>query len=133
MAEQWSVIDADIHPVLDDRRVLDFLPEPWQTRYAGGNRGPGVLGYWNPNGVMRADAVTEDGARIEGDPKLIGSTAGHFFSPHTAFLNADGLSVVLSFLNKDSDSEVVATPRAVTRRRRRLSGAPTFEPMSRWP
>jgi type II secretory pathway component GspD/PulD (secretin) len=48
------------------------------------------------------------------NPKLIGSTAGHFFSPQTAFLNADGLSVVLSFLNKDSDTEVVATPRAVT-------------------
>lgn len=48
------------------------------------------------------------------DPKLIASTAGKFFQPSTAFLNADGLSVVLSFLNKDSDSEVVATPRAVT-------------------
>jgi type IV pilus assembly protein PilQ len=48
------------------------------------------------------------------DPKLIGSTAGKFFQPQTAFLNADGLSVVLSFLNKDTDSEIVATPRAVT-------------------
>ena len=48
------------------------------------------------------------------DPKLIASTAGRFFQPSTAFLNADGLSVVLSFLNKDADSEVVATPRAVT-------------------
>jgi type IV pilus assembly protein PilQ len=48
------------------------------------------------------------------DPKLIASTSGRFFQPSTAFLNADGLSVVLSFLNKDSDSEVVATPRAVT-------------------
>jgi len=51
---------------------------------------------------------------ILSDPKLIGSTAGKFFQPQTAFLNADGLSVVLSFLNKDADSEVVATPRAVT-------------------
>lgn len=34
--------------------------------------------------------------------------------PSTAFLNADGLSVVLSFLNKDTDTEIVATPRAVT-------------------
>ena len=36
------------------------------------------------------------------------------FHPATAFLNADGLSAVLSFLNKDSDTEVVATPRTVT-------------------
>jgi type II secretory pathway component GspD/PulD (secretin) len=35
-------------------------------------------------------------------------------SPATAFLNADGLSAVLSFLNTDSDTELVATPRAVT-------------------
>jgi type IV pilus assembly protein PilQ len=34
--------------------------------------------------------------------------------PSTAFLNADGLSAVLSFLNTDSDTELVATPRAVT-------------------
>lgn len=53
MAEQWAVIAADIHPVLDDRRVLDFLPELWRTRYAGGNRGPGVLDYWNPNAAPR--------------------------------------------------------------------------------
>ena len=36
------------------------------------------------------------------------------FHPATAFLNADGLHAVLSFLNSDSDTEVVATPRAVT-------------------
>jgi general secretion pathway protein D len=31
-----------------------------------------------------------------------------------AFLNADGLRAVLSFLNSDEETEVVATPRAVT-------------------
>ncbi len=36
------------------------------------------------------------------------------FSPHTAFLNADGLRAVLSFLNRDADTEVIATPRTVT-------------------
>jgi type IV pilus assembly protein PilQ len=51
---------------------------------------------------------------VVSSPGLIASTAGKFFQPQTAFLNADGLSVVLSFLNKDADSEVVATPRAVT-------------------
>ncbi len=34
--------------------------------------------------------------------------------PATAFLNADGLRAVVSFLNSDNDTEVVATPRAVT-------------------
>ncbi|MBI5774018.1 MAG: hypothetical protein HZA89_09790 [Verrucomicrobia bacterium] len=35
------------------------------------------------------------------------------FSPGVAFLSADGVAGVLSFLNTDSDTEVVATPRAV--------------------
>ncbi|MCI0745272.1 MAG: hypothetical protein L0Y58_07695 [Verrucomicrobia subdivision 3 bacterium] len=51
---------------------------------------------------------------ILSDPKLIGSTSGYFWQPETAFMNADGLAVVMSFLNKDADSEVVANPRAVT-------------------
>lgn len=36
------------------------------------------------------------------------------FHPATAFLNADGVHAVLSFLNSENDTEVVATPRAVT-------------------
>jgi type II secretory pathway component GspD/PulD (secretin) len=36
------------------------------------------------------------------------------FHPATAFLNADGLSAVISFFNTDNDTEIVATPRAVT-------------------
>jgi type II secretory pathway component GspD/PulD (secretin) len=35
------------------------------------------------------------------------------FSPTTAFLNADGVSAVLSFLNTEADTESLATPRAV--------------------
>ena len=34
--------------------------------------------------------------------------------PEVAFLNADGLNAVLSFLNRDADTEVVALPRQVT-------------------
>jgi type II secretory pathway component GspD/PulD (secretin) len=36
------------------------------------------------------------------------------FHPSTAFLSADGLNAVVSFFNTDNDTEVVATPRAVT-------------------
>jgi type II secretory pathway component GspD/PulD (secretin) len=46
-------------------------------------------------------------------PKVMLDTA-RGFNPATAFLDADGVSAVLSFLNKESDTEVVATPRAVT-------------------
>jgi type II secretory pathway component GspD/PulD (secretin) len=36
------------------------------------------------------------------------------FHPATAFLSADGLNAVISLFNTDTDTEVVATPRAVT-------------------
>ena len=36
------------------------------------------------------------------------------FSPQTAFLNADGLSVALSFLNNSADTKTISEPRVVT-------------------
>lgn len=36
------------------------------------------------------------------------------FSPSTAFLNADGLNVMLSFLNSSDDTKVISEPRMVT-------------------
>jgi type II secretory pathway component GspD/PulD (secretin) len=36
------------------------------------------------------------------------------FSPKTAFLNADGVSAVLSFLNSDADTKSIAFPRTVS-------------------
>jgi type II secretory pathway component GspD/PulD (secretin) len=35
-------------------------------------------------------------------------------NPTTAFLDADGVNAVLSFLNQDSDAQTIATPRVVT-------------------
>jgi predicted TIM-barrel fold metal-dependent hydrolase len=75
MGAGFAVIDTDIHQALDWRRMPDFLPEPWRTRFLSGNWGPGHLGYWNPNGIMRADTVLPDGRRIESDPELL---ARHF-------------------------------------------------------
>jgi hypothetical protein len=46
-------------------------------------------------------------------PKMLFDTS-RGFNPATAFLDADGVSAVLSFINSDSDARVLATPRAVT-------------------
>jgi uncharacterized protein len=73
------IVDTDIHPVYDAKRVQERLPEPWKTRFASGNRGPGHVGYWNPNGVMRSDAVTPDGKRIEASPEDLGR---YFLDPN---------------------------------------------------
>jgi predicted TIM-barrel fold metal-dependent hydrolase len=71
MRQPFPVVDTDIHPSMDPKRVADFLPQPWRNRYLSGNRTAGPLGYWNPNGVNRVDAVLEDGSRIERDPKAL--------------------------------------------------------------
>lgn len=74
-----SVIDTDIHQVMDHRRMPELLPEPWRSRYLAGSRGPGHLGYWNPNGVMRSDTALPDGTRIESTPQTL---AHHFFDEY---------------------------------------------------
>jgi predicted TIM-barrel fold metal-dependent hydrolase len=76
MNKQYGIIDTDIHSVTSPKHIEEHLPEPWRTRYAGGNRGPGTLGYWNPNGVMRSDTRLPDGSKIESSPE---SLARHFF------------------------------------------------------
>jgi len=76
MHRDYPVIDTDIHAVLSAQRVMERLPEPWRGRWASGNRGPGHLGYWNPNGVMRSDTGLPDGSHIENSP---GNLGRHFF------------------------------------------------------
>src|SRR2546421_5716346 len=79
MNTDCAIIDTDIHAVLSPKRVGELLPEPWRTRWASGSRGPGHLGYWNPNGVMRSDTALPDGSRIESTPQNL---ARHFFDVH---------------------------------------------------
>lgn len=90
MPTKQSIIDTDIHPVVDRSAVLARLPEPWRTRYASGNSGPGNLGYWNPNGVMRPDAVTPDGSRIEKSPHTLGRYFLDEYGIEYAVLNPGG-------------------------------------------
>src|SRR5688572_5320343 len=70
-----TIIDTDVHPRPDSARVAHYLAEPWRTRFLSGNRGPGYLGYWNPIGVRRSDAVLPDGSHIADSPQ---SLASHF-------------------------------------------------------
>jgi type II secretory pathway component GspD/PulD (secretin) len=54
-----------------------------------------------------------NGILTPGTPGLTADTKGGF-NPATFFLNADGVSAVLSFLNTSADAQVLSTPRAVT-------------------
>jgi type II secretory pathway component GspD/PulD (secretin) len=49
------------------------------------------------------------------DPQLLmNASHGSFFSPAMAFLNADGVNAVLSFINQNSEAKVLSEPRTVT-------------------
>jgi len=65
------IIDSDVHGMMNHGAIAARLPEPYRTRYKQGNRGFNGNAYWNPNGVNRRDAVTEDGQSIAADPKLL--------------------------------------------------------------
>jgi predicted TIM-barrel fold metal-dependent hydrolase len=95
MPARDPIIDTDIHNGIDHERVLDFLPEPWRTRYASGNRGPGWVGYWNPNGVFRSDTVI-DGIRIEEDPVLLAREYFDVYGIEYGVLNQPGTHLGLS-------------------------------------
>ena len=71
MSKTYSIIDTDIHSVTNPQDIEAHLAQPWCLRYQSGNRGPGHLGYWNPNGVMRSDTKLADGRKIEAYPELL--------------------------------------------------------------
>ncbi|MEZ4864271.1 MAG: amidohydrolase family protein [Caldilineaceae bacterium] len=75
MQKEYTIVDTDIHPGVPAACILPRLAQPWRMRYQSGNRSSGTMGYWNPNGVNRPDAVLEDGSRIEDSPQ---SMATHF-------------------------------------------------------
>lgn len=120
-------LDTATKQVLIEARLLETTKTPssikgidWSgtleaQRFVFGNGTPDysvpqnavVSGFNNPQSVTYGQGI------FAGAGGIIANTA-RGFHPATAFLNADGVSAVLSYLNKDSDTEVVAMPRAVT-------------------
>lgn len=97
MSQRTPLIDADVHPVPIHTKVAEYLDEPWRSRYLRGDHGAGHPNYYNPNGVMKSDAITEDGQRIEKSPETL---ANYFLDEHNisyAVLNtAEGMEHCLS-------------------------------------
>ncbi len=63
--------------------------------------------------VQLLTSIIGGGGAAGGVPGLSANTAKGFF-PATAFLNADGVSAVISFLNTYSDAKILSAPRTVT-------------------
>jgi predicted TIM-barrel fold metal-dependent hydrolase len=96
MDAKWTLIDTDIHPRPDPARVAHFLAEPWRTRFLSGNRGPGYLGYWNPIGVRRSDAVLPDGSHIADSAQSLASHFLNLYNIEYGLLNVEDLAIGLS-------------------------------------
>lgn len=90
------IVDTDIHPAANQDQILSYLPEPWRTRYASGNSGPGHLGYWNPNGVTRPDTLLDDGSRIHASPNTLSKHHFDQYGISYGVFNAGGLHLGLS-------------------------------------
>jgi general secretion pathway protein D len=91
----------------------------WTTAFPGTPKTVGHDGLGNP--ITVATGNDQSGSLINSiNPGGAGSGGGLSWNtksgltPATGFLNADGLSAVLSFLNASSDAQVMSTPRIVT-------------------
>ena len=126
-------LDTQTRQVLIEARLLETVVSPstekginWAGTLAaqhvtvGNNALPGIPAQAaipaNPS-LGTAEVAASQGiiGGLLSNPQVIGSLArGSFFSPATAFLNADGVNAVVSFLNQNSDTKVISEPRAVT-------------------
>jgi type II secretory pathway component GspD/PulD (secretin) len=111
-----NTLDSPTKQVLIEAKLIETSKNPstikgidWSGTLAAQNISMGNNTQFGP-----VDAKESDNRPLSTLwPKVMIDTAKGF-NPSTAFLDADGVNVVLSFLNQDTDTEVVATPRAVT-------------------
>jgi type II secretory pathway component GspD/PulD (secretin) len=139
--ELIAKLDTPTKQVLIEAQIWETAKNPrsvkgidWQGTFAAQNVSYG-------NGTLNP-AASEVITTVPGEPRTIGTPGGgtttvtpntttretysyipgrgitldtaRGFHPATAFLNADGLNAVISLFNTDNETEVVATPRAVT-------------------
>jgi type II secretory pathway component GspD/PulD (secretin) len=100
----WSGTLAAQHVGFGNNVLGGQSGQPYSQTYASNSVG-GITTTFGANNLL--------GGGVAGTPNLLMDTM-HGFNPTTGFLNADGLSAVLSFLNSDADAQVISTPRVVT-------------------
>lgn len=109
-AREWESVsnivnqlDSPTKQVLIEARMLETSKNPTAIR--------GI--DWS--GTLEAQKFSFGGDNTIGASGLFSGRVLHEGgNPVTAFLAADGVNAVLSWLNKEADTEVIATPRAVT-------------------
>jgi type II secretory pathway component GspD/PulD (secretin) len=127
-------LDTQTKQVLIEARVLETTVNPGTTKgvdWTGtlaaqhvtmGNNALGPVAGTPPSSVTDANGNVTPVAGtagsiggILGTPGLLmNASKGSFFNPASAFLNADGVAAVISFLNTYSEVRELSTPRSVT-------------------
>jgi type II secretory pathway component GspD/PulD (secretin) len=107
----WSGTLAAQHVSFGNNVTAGAIGRPYTTTLSQAPLQGFVGGALTNIGVI--DTTTYSANNTIGSPGLLADTA-HGFDPMTFFLNADGVSAVMSFLNSSSDAQVISTPRVVT-------------------
>ena len=112
--ELVAKLDTPTRQVLIEARLLETLETPATSK---GIDWSGTLQAQNlkfgNNLQVNQPQVSANNTLSQTFPKLLLDTAAGF-NPATAFLDADGVSAVLSFLNTYGETRVISSPRTVT-------------------
>ncbi len=95
-------LDTMTRQVLIEARLLETSINPSTTK--------GI--DWS--GTLEKQIVTFGNVAHFSPATQMRPTGGSFFNPSTFFLDADGVTLALSFLNKYTDTKVISSPRTVT-------------------
>ena len=139
LEEMIQRLDTPTRQVLIEARLLETALNPstvkgidWsgtlEAQHASmGNNAltsvdPSTTPILDPGGSGAVIGSSTDQGKIGGILNGIGAGSGligglnrgAFFQPATAFLNADGVNLVLSFLNKSAETKIISSPRTVT-------------------
>lgn len=70
MSEAPRLIDTDLHNAMaDPKDLLPFLPKVWHQQWLEDGFGLGGKA-WTPVGVLRKDAVPDNGGKPASDPAI---------------------------------------------------------------
>jgi len=110
-------LDTPTRQVLIEARLLETSMNPSSVKGLDwtGTLQAQHLAFGNNLNAPKGSLVPGEAQRTltETFPKMLFDTAKGF-NPATAFLDADGLNAVFSFINQNSEARVISAPRTVT-------------------
>ena len=113
LATEKEIVDIDRLVERLDTQTKQVLIE---TKLLETSMNPATMKGVDWGGTLKAQNVTfgnNPGGPL-GNLLTMSPSTGPFFNPVTTFLNADGVRLVMSFLNTYAETKVISTPRTVT-------------------